>query len=315
MNVVAAIIIVAIAVAIIGFAVLALRSAGSSSSATATPSSGKAVRSRPLPRVTDFHVRGDTASVVFAVPLGDGEAGDHLIELLDAAAIEHVREKVAEGLPLEGVTKVAVSAMRGDTPELLNTVDLPSAGELPEPAEVLTRAPDDHDPIAAVQAVAADTSVAAPTQRTDRLESVSDFSQLSGPTEAQLRAMGVDTSTMSLRDLTVGLFEVAGYAVDASTPGVSMPSIDTDDVFWLTRNGVRSLLVIVNHEAGTYPELDDSLLSEFAVAVAQANPNQGILVTDKFSPYSMYERERRDKRLVFVTRERLQSFADSFGFD
>jgi hypothetical protein len=27
----------------------------------------------------------------------------------------------------------------------------------------------------------------------------------------------------------------------------------------------------------------------------------------------MYEREKRDKRLVFITRERLQAFVDSFG--
>jgi hypothetical protein len=38
-----------------------------------------------------------------------------------------------------------------------------------------------------------------------------------------------------------------------------------------------------------------------------------MLITDKFSPYSMYERERRDTRTIYVTRERLQAFADSFG--
>ena len=93
-----------------------------------------------------------------------------------------------------------------------------------------------------------------------------------------------------------------------------MSSVPRDDVMWITRDGIRSLLVIVRHTEGTYPELDESVLSEFAVAVAQANPSQAILVTDKFSPYAMYERERRDKRLVFVTRERLQAFVDSFGF-
>ena len=49
------------------------------------------------------------------------------------------------------------------------------------------------------------------------------------------------------------------------------------------------------------------------MGVAQTNPATAILVTDKFSPYSMYEREKRDSRLVFVTRERLQAFVDSFG--
>ena len=313
MNLVAAIVFAVIVVAIVGFAVLALRGASSNASSS-TPQRQTTAPTRPLPIVTEFHVRGDTASVVFAVPLGDSEAGDHLIELLNAAAIEHVREKVDDGLPLDGVTKVAVSAMRGDTPEVLDTVHLPDTGELPDPAEILTRAPSDDDPIAALAAVTADASVAEPAPRTDRLESVAEFVALSGPQEAQLRAIGVDPASMTLSDLVVGLLRVSGYQVEIGRPGLSMSAADTGDVMWVSRNGVTSLVVIIRHEEGSYPELDDSALSEFAVAVAQANPSQGILVTDKFSPYSMYERERRDKRLVFVTRERLQAFVDSFGF-
>ncbi len=81
----------------------------------------------------------------------------------------------------------------------------------------------------------------------------------------------------------------------------------------LTRDGKSTLLVILTHDEGSHPELEDSVLARFAVEMAQVNPDQAILVTDKYSPYSMYEREKRDKRCVYITRERLQAFVDSFG--
>ena len=40
----------------------------------------------------------------------------------------------------------------------------------------------------------------------------------------------------------------------------------------------------MSHEEGSYPELDDQVLSEFAVGVAQLSPSQAMLITDKFSP-------------------------------
>jgi len=307
-----AILIVVIAVAIVGFAVFALRSAGQSAERNAEDRSNGSAPRRPMPQISDFHVKGQTASVVFAVPLGDDAAGEHLTDLLAANAVEYVRQKVEEGLPLDGVRTIAVSAMRGDVPERLTTVELPDVGELPDEAPILRRDPSLHDPIAAVQAVAADASVATPSGRGDTLESIAELVELSGPTAAHLRTMGVDTSTMSLEDLVVGLFRISGYTVEPGR-GFSMSSVPAGDIHSLTRSAESSVMVILRHRDGEYPEVEDHVLAEFAVAVAQANPQRALLVTDKFSPYAMYERERRDKRLVFVTRERLQAFVDSFG--
>jgi len=307
-----AILIVVIAVAIVGFAVFALRSAGQSAERNAEDRSSGSAQRRPMPQISDFHVKGQTASVVFAVPLGDDVAGEHLTDLLAANAVEYVRQKVEEGLPLDGVHTIAVSAMRGGVPERLTTVELPDVGELPDEAPILRRDPSLHDPIAAVQAVAADASVATPSGRGDTLESIAELVELSGPTAAHLRTMGVDTSTMSLEDLVVGLFRISGYTVEPGR-GFSMSSVAAGDIHSLTRGAESSVMVILRHRDGEYPEVEDHVLAEFAVAVAQANPQRALLVTDKFSPYAMYERERRDKRLVFVTRERLQAFVDSFG--
>jgi hypothetical protein len=264
-----------------------------------------------MPKVESFHVRGDTASVVFAVPLGDGPTGHHLTELLAANAVEYVRQKVDEGLPLEGVHRIAVSAMRGDHPEQVTTVDLPEVGELPDEAHILRRDPT-HDPIAAVQAVVADTSVSA-SGRSEALEGVGELVELPAPTEAHLRAIGVDLSSMSLEDLVLGLFRASGFTVEGGYPGVAIPSIDPSDVYRFSRGAERGLLAIVPHVEGTYPELDEKVLAGLAVAVAQANPPRAVMVTDKYGPYAIYERERRDPRLVFVTRERLQGFVDSFS--
>lgn len=310
MQIVIVVLVVVIAIAIVGFAVYAVRS--TSQSATQRVETTSTRRRRPMPPVDSFHVRGDTASVVFSVPLGDGEAGGHLTDLLSANAIEYVREKVADGLPLEGVHRIAVSAMRADGPELLTTVDLPEVGELPEESPILARDPDSHDPIAAVAQVVADASVTAPTGRSDTLDPVARIVELSSPTEAHLRAMGVDPTSMELEDLAVGFLRASGYTVDPARSSFSMSSVPSDQLFAFSRGADSGVLAIVPHRSGEYPELDEKVLAEFSIAVAQASPKRAILVTDKFGPYAMYERERRDPRLVFVTRERLQSFVDSF---
>lgn len=312
MNVFIAVLVAFLAVAIVGIVFYAIKTAGQA--ATARAESPSTAPTRPMPLVSAFHVKGDTASVVFGVPLGDEDAGQHLTELLCASAVEYVRGMVSDGLPLDGVEHIAVSAMRGEEPAYLDTVDLPQVGQLPDEASILRRDPSAHDPIAAVAAVAADSSVSAPTGRTDTLEPVSQLVELSGPTEAHLRAIGVDTSTMTLDDLVLGLFRVSGYSVEVGRQGFApIKSAPAANIYWINRFGTSSLVIVVSHEKGSYPELDDQVLSEFAVGVAQLNPSQAMLITDKFSPYSMYEREKRDKRTIFVTRERLQAFADSFG--
>lgn len=310
MQIVIVVLVVVIAIAVVGLAVYAFRSM--SQSATERIETASTRRRRPMPPVESFHVRGETASVVFSVPLGDGEAGAHLTELLSAHAVEFVREKVAEGLPLEGVHQIAVSAMRSGAPELLATVDLPDVGELPEESPILAREPDAHDPIAAVAQVVADASVAAPSGRSDTLDPVAQIVELSSPTEAHLRAMGVDPASMSLDDLAVGFLRASGYQVEPARSGFAMPSVSPDQMYRFSRGADSGVLAVVPHHPGEYPELDEKVLAEFSIAVAQANPRRAILVTDKFGPYAMYERERRDRRMVFVTRERLQSYVDSF---
>lgn len=313
MTAVATIVIVIIAVAFAAFLIYALRGVGKGAERSLTADAP--VARRPMPIVTEFHVRDDTAYAVFAVPLGDVEPGQHLIDLLCATAVEYVREKTIQGLPLEDVHRIEVSAMRGQNPEVLCTVDLPDAGVLPEADESLFVG-STHDPIAAVHKVIADSSVASQSGSGMALEPISETIELSGPTDARLRSIGVDPATMGLNDLVLGLLRVSGYDVHVGRTGMSgLTGVrgETADVYGLTGDGKSTTLVIIEHAEGSHPELDESVLAKFGFEMAQVNPERAMLVTDKYSPYSMYEREKRDTRSVYITRERLQSFVDSFG--
>ena len=310
MIVIAIIVLVIIAIAVAALLVFTLKGFGQSALRSAAPDSP--LPHRPAPLVTDFHVKGDTARILFSVPLGDAPAGDHLTDLLRANAVEYVRTKKADGLPLDGIRHIEVSAMRGDDPEVVYTVDLPDEGELPDPRlNVLVEL--EHDPIAHVASVVADTTVSTSKSAAETLEPVAKFIELSSPTEAHLRSIGLDPADMSLEDLVIGLLRVSGYEVAVGRTGFSLGSADKASIYGLRRAGQNTVLAVLEHEGDSYPELGEHIFSEFAVSVAQTNPDVAILVTDKYGPYAMYEREKRDKRLVFITRERLQAFVDSFG--
>jgi len=267
--------------------------------------------SRPLPEVQDFHVGGDTATVQFSVPLGDTGPSGHLVDLLSAAAVEHVRGLVRDGLPLEDVTRIAVLAMRSGASATVTTIELPSTGVLPE-ANTAVLAESASDPIAAVQAIVADANVAASTGGSTSIEALSEFISLSVETESHLRSLGVDPAEMKLDDMVLGLLRSEAYNVALSTSRLSQSLEGTADVYDISNKGQKNLLVILPHIPDSHPELDDSVLALLAVEVAQSKVAHVILVTDKYSPYAMYEREKREKRLVWVTRERLQAFVDSF---
>jgi hypothetical protein len=106
---------------------------------------------------------------------------------------------------------------------------------------------------------------------------------------------------------------IGGYVINDAVPQPDLVSAPDAEVLSVTRGGQRIQLVILSHAEGEYPEVDDRVLAELAVMAAKPSVDRVMLVTDKFSPYSMYEREKRSDALVFVTRERLQAFVDSFG--
>ena len=104
-------------------------------SAAPTAPKGEVVApTRPRPEVAEFHVAGDTATVVFAVPIPDAGPDPVLEELLTGEAVEVVREK-RHDLPIDQVEVIAVYGRRANGERVLvGNVELASQGSLPPPA-------------------------------------------------------------------------------------------------------------------------------------------------------------------------------------
>lgn len=259
---------------------------------------------RMRPSVADFRVADGAARVHFEVPLGD-ETDPVLAELLGREAVEVVREKRHQ-LPIGDVTSVVALGRRdGDWAEAA-TIALDTPGTLPPPMlpEVFSQAArSDVDFFA--QALEMPTSAPGAVDGTvgDELGPIGSELRLPAAVDAGLRAQGIDPSESLAGDIVLGIMRVAGYQIS-----------DVDaDTYSATRGGQRSLLRVVDHATGDHPELSEQEVRRFVVDFGSAGVERGLLITEKYAPFEIYERERRDPRVRFISRERLQSFVDALS--
>ncbi len=118
-----------------------------------------------------------------------------------------------------------------------------------------------------------------------------------------LRAQGTDPEKVSPGELVVGLLRLFGYQVTAA--GLSA---------WVaSKAGERTYIVEDRYKPGDHPELDESVIRRFMVEFSTAGTDRGMLVTDKYGPFEIYTLERREPRVRFVTRDRLQKMVDSLA--
>ncbi len=264
----------------------------------------------PRPRLAAFHVRGEEAQVFFDVPLPEGEVDEILRELLTSEAVEVVREK-RHGLPIEGVTKVVAFAGREGEPRQIGQVPLEEPGVLPPP---MSAAPTLHlghigpDPLE--QQFAEDLPQTAPglaaQQRSDTLGPIGPELRLPKAVNVGLRAQGVDPDTMSAGDMVLSLLRLFGYGV---TPG------DKPSTFTASKAGSTTFIREDPYALGDHPEIGEVTMREFVMEFLNSGADRGILVSDKFAPFEVYGRERREPRIRFVTRERLQKFVDALSLE
>ncbi len=260
------------------------------------------------PAVAEFGVEGSTAKVRFDVPLPDGD-DEILSELLVAEAIEVVREK-RHTLPLTGVHAVAALAGRGEVREV-GRAKLDQPGVLPpkiEGVNILNLSILANDPLAhSFSEAGADTSAVRPgvaeTIRSDELRPLSDELRLPRAIVTGLRAQGIDPAKVSPGELVVGLLRLFGYQVIAAGMNAWIAS----------KAGERTYIVEDQHKPGDHPELDEGVIRRFMVEFASAGTDRGMLVTDKHGPFEIYTLERREPRVRFVTRDRLQKMVDSLA--
>jgi len=265
---------------------------------------------RPRPRVSEFHVRGEEAQVFFDVPLPEGEIDEVLGELLTNEALEVVREKRHE-LPIDGVSKVVAFAGRGSEPRRVGEVALKEPGVLPPP---MVAAPSLHlghigfDPLE--KQFSDDMLQNAPSlaadHRTDTLGPIGKELRLPKAVVVGLRAQGIDPATMTSAEMVQSLLRLFGYAV---------VSTDNPLAFTATKGGSTTYLREDRYEPGDHSEVDDVTMRQFVMEFVNSGADRGLLISDKFSPFGVYDREKREPRIRFVTRERLQKFVDALSLE
>lgn len=287
-------------------------------SAVRSTTSDSFLASRPVPdaqdqlrpKLLDFHVKDDTAKIYYGVPLPDGEIDAHLRDLLchDAPLVLH--EKRAHGLPIEQVMRAEVFGERSGRPIEVAVLELEEPGVIPElvvPDLVPHASAAGYDPLAHVgeQEFEIQPGVASNVPK-EGLPPFSAEITFAKSVEAALRAIGIDPYNTALSDLSLSLLQIGGYQVSPGSGGTANTHI-------ARKAGSTALVVVHEHENGEHPELSEQAVNAFVIAVGQNNPQRALLITDKFSPYIVYEKERSDPRCRFITRERLQPFVDSFA--
>lgn len=261
---------------------------------------------QPRPEVTDFHVEGHLAKVKFNVPLPPGD-DEVLSDLLVGEAIEVVREK-RHSLPLATVTEVVALAGRGETREV-GRAKLDQPGVLPpkiEGVNILNLSILADDPLIQSFSTSKEFDVVPGTAehpRPDELGPLSRDLRLPRAIDTGLRAQGIDPNTVSAGELVTGMLRLFGYEVSAA--GLNG---------WLaSKGGERTYIVEDRYRPGDHPELDDSAIRRFVVEFGSTGAQRGMLVTEKYGPLEMYDLERREPRLRFITRDRLQKMVDSLS--
>jgi hypothetical protein len=262
-------------------------------------------RQKRLPApLAEFHVAGEEARVSFDVPLATGEIDPVLAEVLIREAVEVVREK-RHHLPISEVHRVVAFGRRDGEWVRVGAVDLETPGELPPPAipEFIPRQAGGFDPFETLDDLPRHAPGLAATRKGEELPPLHEDLRLPSNVEAGLRSQGIDPATAGAGDLVLGIMRLTGYQIDRSG----------EDTFSAARAGETAFVRLVPHRPGDHPELSEREVRRFAVAFVEAKADRGLLVTEKYSPFEIYDRERRDPRMRFVTRERLQHFVDALA--
>jgi hypothetical protein len=292
-------------VAVIVVAVVVSRRSGTGEAAGAGAAAEDLGSGRLPAPVAEFHVKGSDALVSFDVPLPEGEVDEVLRELLVREAVEVVREK-RHTLPITEVHRVKAFGRRSGAFVEVGSVSLETPGELPPP--LLPELIPHHvragfDPVDTVEGLPEHAPGLAESQAGEGLAPLSEELRLPGTIQAGLRAQGIDPAEASAGDIVVGIMRMTGYTVTA---------VD-DSTYETARGGNRIFLRVVSHADGEYPELSEEAVRKFAVDFQESRSDRGLLVTAKYSPFMIYDRERRDPRMRFITRERLQQFVDGLA--
>ncbi|MEX0863798.1 MAG: hypothetical protein WD269_02865 [Acidimicrobiia bacterium] len=256
--------------------------------------------------VSEFRVHGDEIEVTFDVPLPADP--DAVLEgLLVDEAVEVVREK-RHTLPIDQANVIVVYAGRGEVREVGRS-RLPSTGELPPPltdAGVrLTHIA--HDPFAAPFEGEVDHSIHYQVRSDapeDDLGPLGKDLQIPKGLDRGMRALGVNPDTADGADLILALLKMFGYRVsEQAFPGS----------YLAIKDGRSTYLQADPFKPGDPPEISDTVIRRFLADYNSSGADRGMLLSEKYAPFSIHEIESRQPKVRFVTRERIQRFIDGMA--
>jgi len=253
------------------------------------------------PPASSFHVSGGDAHVEFDVPLPEGDVDPLLRDILVGEAVEVLRAKRAH-LPLAGVSTVHAYAVRDGAPVRVGKLTLDGPGVLPPPPTKEHPIFGRHHGVDVFEELSGPLPGVETHLPSDDLAPLLTDIRLTGRQDAGLRAQGIDTAAASTPDLVVGLLRLGGYVVDGGGAA-----------FTASRDGVIHYIAVVEHIPGSHPELSESVLDQFMVRFGASNAARGLLFTPKYGPFLIYDKERRQPKVRFVTRERFQTFVNSIA--
>jgi len=273
--------------------------AGGSSSMTSLPDLTQPQR----PTVRSFMIEGDEAGVTFAVPLADGPVDEVLADLLVSEAVEVLRDEQA-GRSIEDVTSVVARA--GDDAREVGRRSFEMPGAIP-PAlgfgHLLQFSKLGLDPIDGSFDSESTTASSAPSG-SDDLGPIGSELSLPKAVDVGLRTRGIDPAMMKAGEFILALLELFDYDVNSG---------EIAGTYSASKGGQSTYLREEPHVAGSHPELDEVVINQFMFDFSSSGCDRGLLVTEKWGPYEIYDREKRQPRVRFITRERLQGFVDALS--
>jgi hypothetical protein len=270
-------------------------------------------RSEPSPQPVeahpdhDFRVVDHQILIDFSVPLASDGADEVLTDLLKHHAIEIIKDRKQRGQPLEGIPVARVSALRKGEPSEVAVIELDKSIERID-IDIPDRVPQPkmagYDPLARFDESLESQATSRVDGRSDELAPLGEELRLTAGVAAGLRSLGVDPEQMTATELALGLLRLSGYQVTERSDG-----------YQAVGHGATLLVGTVDHEPGDHPELTEKAVNSFLIAFAGARTDRALLITDKYGPYLIYQKERANPKAVFITRERLQGFVDAVAVD
>ena len=245
----------------------------------------------------EFHVAANKIRIEFEVPLPEEGIDDVLRDLLLHHSLEIIRDRIRRRQPLEGIKQALVFARRNDSHVEVGTLDLTQPEETPQiekPMLVPIGASPQEDPLRKLGEL--DMRQVVPLAEATELDELQ-------PVGEDLQLTAGLAAGMSASQLGLGLLEISGYGLTRQS----------DDTYVASGGGLTTYVRFVDHEAGSYPELESHDITEFLVGFNGAHTDRGLLITDKYGPYEIYAKERANPRCHFITRERMQAFVDSIA--